>query len=142
MYNVAISGVLLTIVGAVGLVGNVFVMLVYTSPEQRILSTSIYLAALAASDFSMICTAMFLFVLETWRHHGPPILAYLYGSGAPYIFPLGAIFQVLCLYNLKIANYRQLRSISVLQLQLIVLLVLCCQKPSAKFVALQSEFLL
>lgn len=94
MYNVAISGVLLTIVGAIGLVGNVFVMLVYTSPEQRILSTSIYLAALAASDFSMICTAMFLFVLETWRHHGPSILAYLYGSGAPYIFPLGAIFQV------------------------------------------------
>jgi hypothetical protein len=71
MYNVAVSGVLLTIVGAIGMIGNVLVVSVYTSPEQRIYSTSIYLAALAVSDFSMICTAMFLFVLETWRHHGP-----------------------------------------------------------------------
>jgi hypothetical protein len=71
MYNVAVSGVLLTIVGAIGMIGNVLVVSVYTSPDQRIFSTSIYLAALAVSDFSMICTAMFLFVLETWRHHGP-----------------------------------------------------------------------
>ncbi|CAD5214425.1 unnamed protein product [Bursaphelenchus xylophilus] len=98
MYNVAVSGVVLAIVGAVGLIGNILVVTVYTSPEQRVHSTSIYLAALAVSDFSMICTAMFLFVLETWRHHGPPILAYLYGSGAPYIFPLGAVFQTTSVY--------------------------------------------
>ncbi|KAI6220957.1 G-PROTEIN-RECEP-F1-2 domain-containing protein [Aphelenchoides fujianensis] len=98
MYNVAVSGVVLAIVGAIGLVGNLLVVAVYTSPEQRVFSTSIYLAALAVSDFSMICTAMFLFVLETWRHHGPPVLAYLYGSGAPFIFPLGAIFQTTSVY--------------------------------------------
>lgn len=98
MYNVAVSGVLLTIVGLIGMVGNVLVVTVYTCPEQRIHSTSIYLAALAASDFSMICTAMFLFVLETWRHHGPAILAYIYGSGAPFIFPLGAVFQTTSVY--------------------------------------------
>lgn len=72
MYNIAVSGVVLALTGAIGLVGNLLVVAVYTCPEQRIFSTSIYLAALAVSDFSMICTAMFLFVLEAWRHHGPP----------------------------------------------------------------------
>uniref|UniRef100_A0A1I8ADM5 G_PROTEIN_RECEP_F1_2 domain-containing protein n=1 Tax=Steinernema glaseri TaxID=37863 RepID=A0A1I8ADM5_9BILA len=98
LYNMAVSGVVLAIVGLIGLAGNFLVIVVYTSAEQKIHSTSIYLAALAASDFSMICTAMFLFVLEAWRHHGPPILAYLYGSGAPLIFPLGAMFQTTSVY--------------------------------------------
>lgn len=65
------SGVVLAVVGMIGLVGNVLVVIVYTSAEQRIYSTSIYLTALAVSDFLMITTAMFLFVLEAWRHHGP-----------------------------------------------------------------------
>ncbi|KAI6193033.1 G-PROTEIN-RECEP-F1-2 domain-containing protein [Aphelenchoides besseyi] len=98
MYNVAISGVVLAIVGAIGLIGNCLVVAVYTCPDQRVFSTSLYLAALAVSDFLMICTAMFLFVLETWRHHGPHVLALLYGSGAPFIFPLGAIFQTTSVY--------------------------------------------
>ncbi|KAH7702259.1 Protein FRPR-14 [Aphelenchoides avenae] len=98
MYNIAVSGVVLAITGAIGLVGNLLVVAVYTSPEQRIFSSSIYLAALAVSDFCMICTAMFLFVLEAWRHHGPPVLAYMYGSGAPLIFPLGAVFQTTSVY--------------------------------------------
>lgn len=72
MYNITVSGVILAIVGLIGLVGNLIVIWVYTSKEQRIYSTNIFLAALAVSDFSMICTAMFLFVLEAWRHHGPP----------------------------------------------------------------------
>uniref|UniRef100_A0A914DG47 G-protein coupled receptors family 1 profile domain-containing protein n=1 Tax=Acrobeloides nanus TaxID=290746 RepID=A0A914DG47_9BILA len=98
IYNLSVSGILLAFVGAVGLVGNALVILVYLSKEQRVFSTSIYLAALAMSDFCMICTAMFLFVLEAWRHHGPPMLAYLYGSGASLIFPLGAVFQTTSVY--------------------------------------------
>ena len=61
-YNVAISGIALAIVGGIGLVGNMLVVIVYLSAEQRRYSMSIYLAALACSDFSMILTAMFLFV--------------------------------------------------------------------------------
>ncbi|KAI1728732.1 serpentine type 7TM GPCR chemoreceptor srw domain-containing protein [Ditylenchus destructor] len=97
-YNIAISGVVLALVGMIGLVGNMFVIMVYTSTEQRVHSTSIYLAALAVSDFCMICTAMFLFVLEAWRHHGPPELAYAYGIGAPLFFPLSAVFQTTSVY--------------------------------------------
>uniref|UniRef100_A0A914HZS0 G-protein coupled receptors family 1 profile domain-containing protein n=1 Tax=Globodera rostochiensis TaxID=31243 RepID=A0A914HZS0_GLORO len=58
----------------------------------------VYLMALAVSDFLMICTAMFLFVLEAWRHHGPMGLAYAYGVGAPFFFPLASIFQTTSVY--------------------------------------------
>lgn len=71
MYNLVISGTVLALIGLVGIVGNLLVILVYSHPHQRLLSTSVYLMALAISDFLMICTAMFLFVLEAWRHHGP-----------------------------------------------------------------------
>ncbi len=110
----SLSGILLAIVGFVGLVGNLLVIIVYCSAGQRTKSTSIYLAALACSDFSMICTAMFLFVLEAWRHHGPvgescsnffsspssfsPALARIYAHGSPVVFPLGAVFQTTSIY--------------------------------------------
>ena len=72
VYNFAVSGLLLACVGVIGLFGNILVIRVYLSREQRSSSTSIYLAALAASDFWLIITAMFLFVLEAWRHHNYP----------------------------------------------------------------------
>ncbi|KAE9549585.1 hypothetical protein FO519_007206 [Halicephalobus sp. NKZ332] len=97
-YNMAVSGVLMAFFGVIGLVGNLFVVMVYGSRQRRVYSTSIYLAALGASDFCLILTAMFLFVLEAWRHHGYPNLAYLYGRGAPFIFPLGAVFQTTSIY--------------------------------------------
>ncbi|CAJ0564592.1 unnamed protein product, partial [Mesorhabditis spiculigera] len=97
-YNFAVSGVLLALVGLVGLVGNVLVVRVYLSRSQRIHSTPIYLAALATSDFFLILTAMFLFVLEAWRHHNYPFLAWLYTTGAPFIFPLAAVFQTSSVY--------------------------------------------
>ena len=97
-YNMAVSGVLMAFFGVIGLVGNFFVVMVYGSRQRRVYSTSIYLAALGASDFCLISTAMFLFVLEAWRHHGYPNLAYLYGRGAPFIFPLGAVFQTTSIY--------------------------------------------
>uniref|UniRef100_A0AC34QKR1 G-protein coupled receptors family 1 profile domain-containing protein n=1 Tax=Panagrolaimus sp. JU765 TaxID=591449 RepID=A0AC34QKR1_9BILA len=84
-YNMAVSGVLMAVFGMIGLIGNMFVVMTYTSKKQRISSTSLYLAALGASDFGLILTAMFLFVLEAWRHHGHYSLAYLYGRGAPCI---------------------------------------------------------
>ncbi|VDM91783.1 unnamed protein product [Litomosoides sigmodontis] len=46
-------------------------MAVYGNVEQRSHSTNIYLAALALSDFCMIWTAIILYGLEAWRHHGP-----------------------------------------------------------------------
>uniref|UniRef100_A0A1I7XT74 G_PROTEIN_RECEP_F1_2 domain-containing protein n=1 Tax=Heterorhabditis bacteriophora TaxID=37862 RepID=A0A1I7XT74_HETBA len=97
-YNLAVSGVLLAIVGLIGLVGNLLVILVYTHPDQRIHSTSIYLAALASSDFFLILTAMFLFVLEAWRHHNYPLLAWAYVFGAPLVFPIAAVFQTSSVY--------------------------------------------
>uniref|UniRef100_A0A915D8H5 UMP-CMP kinase n=1 Tax=Ditylenchus dipsaci TaxID=166011 RepID=A0A915D8H5_9BILA len=97
MYNIASSGIVLALVGMVGLVGNMLVIMVYTRAEQKIYSTSIYLAALAVSDFCMICSAMFLFVLEAWRHHGPPVLAYAYGSGAPLVAAAVDCFISVCL---------------------------------------------
>lgn len=71
MYNLVISGTVLALIGLVGLAGNLLVILVYSHPHQRFHSISTYLMALAVSDLLMICTAMFLFVLEAWRHHGP-----------------------------------------------------------------------
>ncbi|CAB3411138.1 unnamed protein product [Caenorhabditis bovis] len=97
-YNLAISGVLLAIVGLIGLIGNLLIVKTYLHPDQNIHSTSIYLAALALSDFFLILTAMFLFVLEAWRHHDYPVLAYLYVTGAPIIFPLAAVFQTSSVY--------------------------------------------
>ncbi|CEF59797.1 FMRFamide receptor [Strongyloides ratti] len=97
-YNIAVSGILLAFVGIVGFFGNILVIRVYTTPNMRKHSSNIYLAALGTSDLLMICTAMFLFVLESWRHHSRPIVAYIYGFGAPYIFPLGAIFQTTSVY--------------------------------------------
>uniref|UniRef100_A0A8R1DSH0 G_PROTEIN_RECEP_F1_2 domain-containing protein n=1 Tax=Caenorhabditis japonica TaxID=281687 RepID=A0A8R1DSH0_CAEJA len=97
-YNLAVSGVLLAIVGMVGLIGNILVVKTYLHPEQAIHSTSIYLAALGFSDFFLVLTAMFLFVLEAWRHHDYPTLAYLYVVGAPIIFPVAAVFQTSSVY--------------------------------------------
>lgn len=97
-YNMAVSGILMAIFGIIGLIGNIFVVMVYTSKNFRQSSTSIYLAALGASDFCLIATAMFLFVVEAWRHHGYRSLAVLYGKGAPLIFPLGAVFQTTSVY--------------------------------------------
>uniref|UniRef100_A0A7E4V458 G_PROTEIN_RECEP_F1_2 domain-containing protein n=1 Tax=Panagrellus redivivus TaxID=6233 RepID=A0A7E4V458_PANRE len=97
-YNIIVSGTILFLVGCIGLLGNILVVSVYSSPTQRRNSTAIYLCALGCSDFCMICTAMFLFVLEAWRHHGHPTLAYLYGMGAPLVFPLGAVFQTTSVY--------------------------------------------
>ncbi|RCN39736.1 hypothetical protein ANCCAN_14357 [Ancylostoma caninum] len=71
-YNLAVSGVVLAIVGVIGLIGNILVVSVYTHDDHWKHSTSIYLAALAFSDFFLILTAMFLFVLEAWRHHNHP----------------------------------------------------------------------
>lgn len=65
------SGVILPIIGLIGIVGNFLVMAVYGNVEQRGHSTNIYLAALALSDFCMIWTAIILYGLEAWRHHGP-----------------------------------------------------------------------
>ncbi|CAI4221410.1 unnamed protein product [Auanema sp. JU1783] len=97
-YNLTVSGVLLAIVGTIGLVSNFLVVRVYTHKDHRIHSTSIYLAALAFSDFFLILTAMFLFVLEAWRHHNYPTLAWLYVIGAPFIFPIAAVFQTSSVY--------------------------------------------
>ncbi|EPB73558.1 hypothetical protein ANCCEY_07331 [Ancylostoma ceylanicum] len=71
-YNLAVSGVVLAVVGVIGLIGNILVVSVYTHDDHWKHSTSIYLAALAFSDFFLILTAMFLFVLEAWRHHNHP----------------------------------------------------------------------
>ncbi|CAL2032042.1 unnamed protein product [Caenorhabditis brenneri] len=97
-YNLGVSGVLLAIVGMIGLIGNVLVVKTYLHPELAIHSTSIYLAALGFSDFFLVLTAMFLFVLEAWRHHDYPTLAYLYVTGAPIIFPVAAVFQTSSVY--------------------------------------------
>lgn len=70
-YNLVVSGVILPIIGLIGIIGNFLVMAVYGNIEQRSHSTNIYLAALALSDFCMIWTAIILYGLEAWRHHGP-----------------------------------------------------------------------
>uniref|UniRef100_A0A0M3I9A6 G_PROTEIN_RECEP_F1_2 domain-containing protein n=1 Tax=Ascaris lumbricoides TaxID=6252 RepID=A0A0M3I9A6_ASCLU len=97
-YNMAVSGVVLPIVGLIGLCGNFLVVIVYGSAEQRVNSTNIYLAALAVSDFSMICTALVLYVFEAWRHQGFPLVAAIYGRSAPYVFPVSTVLQTTSVY--------------------------------------------
>ncbi|CAI5440719.1 unnamed protein product [Caenorhabditis angaria] len=97
-YNLAVSGVLLPIIGVVGLIGNILVVLTYLHPDQNIHSTSIYLAALAFSDFFLILTAIFLFCFEAWRHHNHELMAWLYVTGAPMVFPIASIFQTSSVY--------------------------------------------
>ncbi|VIO93998.1 Uncharacterized protein BM_BM4879 [Brugia malayi] len=97
-YNMVVSGIILPIIGLIGIVGNVLVMVVYGSIEQRRYSTNIYLAALALSDFCMICTAIILYGLEAWRHHGPTALATVYGKSAEFVFPISTILQTTSVY--------------------------------------------
>lgn len=97
-YNLTVSGVLLAVVGLIGLIGNILVVRVYTHEDHIRHSTSIYLAALGFSDFFLILTAMFLFVLEAWRHHNHPYLAWAYVLGAPVVFPVAAVFQTSSVY--------------------------------------------
>ncbi|KAF8362250.1 frpr-14 [Pristionchus pacificus] len=97
-YNLIMSGCIMALIGIVGLGGNCLVVRVYLSRTQRIHSSSIYLAALACSDFFLILTALFLFVLEAWRHHNQPSIAWLYVNGTPFIFPLASVFQTSSVY--------------------------------------------
>ncbi|GMT13852.1 hypothetical protein PFISCL1PPCAC_5149, partial [Pristionchus fissidentatus] len=97
-YNLIVSGVIMSLIGMVGLVGNCLVVRVYLSRTQRVHSSSIYLAALAVSDFFLILTALFLFVLEAWRHHDKPFIAWLYVNGTPFVFPLASVFQTSSVY--------------------------------------------
>ncbi|GMR36081.1 hypothetical protein PMAYCL1PPCAC_06276, partial [Pristionchus mayeri] len=97
-YNLIVSGVIMTLIGMIGLVGNCLVVRVYLSRTQRVHSSSIYLAALACSDFFLIVTALFLFVLEAWRHHDKPFIAWLYVNGSPFVFPLASVFQTSSVY--------------------------------------------
>ncbi|CAG9533730.1 unnamed protein product [Cercopithifilaria johnstoni] len=97
-YNLIVSGIILPIIGLIGIVGNFFVMAVYGSIEQRSHSTNIYLAALALSDFCMIWTAIILYGLEAWRHHGPTVLATFYGRSAEFVFPISTILQTTSVY--------------------------------------------
>ncbi|VDN59123.1 unnamed protein product [Dracunculus medinensis] len=102
-YNLIVSGIILPIVGFIGLIGNFLVVIVYGSYESRKHSTNIYLAALAASDFCMICTALVLYVLEAWRHHSHQIIATMYGRSTQYTFPISTILQTTSVYFCVIA---------------------------------------
>lgn len=93
------SGVVLAVVGLIGLVGNVLVVIVYTSANLKIYSTSIYLTALAVSDFLMIDTAMFLFVLEAWRHHGPLSKFLKYNIILIKCYSFGVCLWLRCAFN-------------------------------------------
>ncbi|MFH4975520.1 hypothetical protein AB6A40_002229 [Gnathostoma spinigerum] len=97
-YNMAVSGIVLPIVGVIGLCGNLLVVMVYGSVQLRVQSMSIYLAALACSDFCMICTALILYVLEAWRHQGSTVSAEIYGWSAPYVFPISTCLQTTSVY--------------------------------------------
>ncbi|VDN01915.1 unnamed protein product [Thelazia callipaeda] len=97
-YNLVVSGAVLPLVGLVGIVGNFLVIAVYGSRELRNHSTNIYLAALALSDFCMIWTAIVLYGLEAWRHHGPPVLATIYGRSALFVFPISTVLQTTSVY--------------------------------------------
>uniref|UniRef100_A0A914Q781 G-protein coupled receptors family 1 profile domain-containing protein n=1 Tax=Panagrolaimus davidi TaxID=227884 RepID=A0A914Q781_9BILA len=132
MYNMIVSGIILPFVAITGLFGNFLVVSVYSSKEQRIHSLSIYLMALGCSDFCMICTAMFLFVIEAWRHHGYPMLAYIYGTGAPLIFPFGAIFQTTSVYFCVGAAVDCFISVALPQ----ACKDLCCTAKKAKIVVI------
>ncbi|OZC06098.1 hypothetical protein X798_06918 [Onchocerca flexuosa] len=97
-YNLAVSGVILPIIGFIGIIGNSLVMTVYGSIEQRNYSTNIYLAALALSDFSMIWTAIILYSIEAWRHHGPMVLSIIYVRSAKFVFPISTMLQTTSVY--------------------------------------------
>lgn len=99
----AMSGIILPFVGMIGLVGNVLVIIVYTSADLRIFSTSIYLTALAMSDFSMIIMAMFLFVLEAWRNHGPiSLFEFSFYFFNKFFFSFGLHLQLWCAINFSV----------------------------------------
>lgn len=137
MYNMIVSGIILPIVAIIGLFGNIMVITVYSRKEQSVHSTSIYLMALGCSDFCMICTAMFLFVIEAWRHHGYPMLAYLYGKGAPLIFPFGAIFQTTSVYFCVGAAVDCFISVALPQ----ACKEICCTSKKAKVVVAIMAFI-
>uniref|UniRef100_A0A2K6VJD2 G_PROTEIN_RECEP_F1_2 domain-containing protein n=1 Tax=Onchocerca volvulus TaxID=6282 RepID=A0A2K6VJD2_ONCVO len=97
-YNLAVSGIILPIIGFIGIIGNSLVMTVYGNIEQRNFSTNIYLAALAFSDFSMIWTAIILYSIEAWRHHGPVVLSVIYVRSAEFVFPISTMLQTTSVY--------------------------------------------
>ncbi|PAV82778.1 hypothetical protein WR25_24721 [Diploscapter pachys] len=97
-YNLYVSGFVMAIVAAIGLISNILVIVVYLSPEQRVHSTSIFLAALGCSDFCLVFCAIFLYVFEAWRHHDHPLIWWVYVNCAPLMFPLSTIFQASSVY--------------------------------------------
>lgn len=96
-YSILVSGIVLPTIGFFGIFGNIFVIMVYFDENQRKFSISIYLGALGLSDLLMIFNAIFLFVLEAWRHQFSA-LSLIYGFCAPISFPFASIFQTTSIY--------------------------------------------
>ncbi|MFH4973579.1 hypothetical protein AB6A40_000288 [Gnathostoma spinigerum] len=96
VFNLLLIGCLLPLIGFCGLVGNGLSAFIYSRPEMRS-STNLYLCALGCSDSGVICTAIFLFCIDSIRRFSSH-LSMVFGALSPIIYPAGMTAQTCSVY--------------------------------------------
>ncbi|XP_041347805.1 FMRFamide receptor-like [Gigantopelta aegis] len=88
-----LSGIGGTIVCSLGIIGNIFCVIVLTTKKMRS-STYMYLAALAVCDMLVLITTLMLFVKDTKPPLSDSSLDLYYAFIYPFIHPITVTFQV------------------------------------------------
>ncbi|KAK0396443.1 hypothetical protein QR680_001717 [Steinernema hermaphroditum] len=96
VFNLVLIGFVLPFIGMCGLLGNGLSAFVYSRPAMRS-STNSYLCALGCSDSAVICTAIFLFCVDSVRRYSLT-LSVIYGALSSFIYPLGMAAQTCSVY--------------------------------------------
>uniref|UniRef100_A0A914DU55 G-protein coupled receptors family 1 profile domain-containing protein n=1 Tax=Acrobeloides nanus TaxID=290746 RepID=A0A914DU55_9BILA len=96
VFNLLVIGILLPFISLCGLFGNAISAFVYSRRAMRS-STNSYLCALGCSDNAVICTAIFVFFIDSIRRYSLR-LSIIYGIFAPVVYPAGMIAQTSSVY--------------------------------------------
>ncbi|VDK54733.1 unnamed protein product [Gongylonema pulchrum] len=101
VYNLLLIGFFLPLIGLCGLIGNGLSAFIYYRPEMRS-STNLYLCALGCSDSAVICTAIFLFCIDSIRRYSLH-LSLVFGALSPIVYPAGMTAQTCSVYFTLVA---------------------------------------
>lgn len=95
-YNLIVIIILLPIVALFGLCSNIVNIIIFTRPRM-ITSSSVYLTALASSDFLVVITGLFIFCFDSARAYVPDITFFATDS-IIWILPVGYMAQTGSVY--------------------------------------------
>uniref|UniRef100_A0A915CJL6 G-protein coupled receptors family 1 profile domain-containing protein n=1 Tax=Parascaris univalens TaxID=6257 RepID=A0A915CJL6_PARUN len=102
IFNLFLIGFMLPLIGFCGLIGNGISAFIYSRHEMRS-STNLYLCALGCSDSAVICTAIFLFCVDSIRRYSLH-LSVLFGALSPLVYPAGMTAQMCSVYFTVVAG--------------------------------------